>query len=175
MVKIVEILSPLDSSERRRVIQASLTLLGDSEVKRNNKSDWSEEDNSGGGENLSKPAQTWMKQHNVSFEHLEQVFNFSQGDVDVIAADMPGKDLKTKTINCYVLQGLSKFLGSGELSFDDKDARSLCKKYGCFSESNHAAYVSGRGNIWTGTKESGWKLTSPGLKHAADLVKQLNG
>jgi hypothetical protein len=31
--------------------------------------------------------------------------------------------------------------------------------------------MSAKGNLFTGSKDKGWKLTAPGLKRGAELVK----
>ena len=87
----------------------------------------------------------------------------------------PGKNGKEKTINAYVLTGVSAFLQTGETKFDDKTARDVCKTMGCFNEGNHAYYLKGRGNVLGGSKDSGWTLTGPGLKLGAELIRNLAG
>ena len=62
---------------------------------------------------------------------------------------------------------------SGEAKFTDKDARDVCSSAGCYDATNHATTLKAKGNWFTGTKDKGWALTAPGLKHAATLVKSL--
>lgn len=170
--KMMEILTPLSPEERRRLIGASLTLLGDEGSSPRAPEPRHKADEAGG--NLPGRAQAWMGQNNVSLDELEQVFQIEQGKVEVIAPEVPGKNEK-KTYAAYVLTGVSKLLASGEPSFDDKSARAVCKSAGCFNTPNHAAYIADKGNEFTGTKEKGWTLIGPGLKRGAALVKELNG
>ena len=66
-------------------------------------------------------------------------------------------------------------VATGDSAFDDKSARALCKGSGCYSDANHSVYIKAKGNKLTGSKDSGWKLTAPGLKFGAELVKQIIG
>jgi hypothetical protein len=104
---------------------------------------------------------------------VERVFDISNQGVTIIAPEVPGKSDKERTHNAYVLQGVSRLLASGEATFEDKDARKFCEDSGCYNKANHALYMGAKGNVLTGSKKSGWRLTAPGLKHGADLVKQL--
>jgi hypothetical protein len=175
--EIVELLMPLESAERARVIQASVTLLGDALPvgQSRTRADGASiaEDDGGETPNLPPRACAWMKQNGVSLEDLQQVFHLETGSAEVIAGDIPGKNKKEKTYNAYILIGLSKLLSTGGPAFDDKTARALCESSGCYDQANHSAHIKERGNEFTGTKEKGWSLTAPGLKRAAALVKEM--
>jgi len=174
--EIVELLTPLESAERARVIQASLTLLGDALPISQSRAgaDGGSIAADGGGETSVLPprAQAWMRQNGVSLEGLRQVFQLENGSAEVIG-DVPGKNKKEKTYSAYVLTGLSKLLSAGSPAFDDKTARALCESSGCYDQANHSVHLKERGNEFTGTKEKGWSLTAPGLKRAAVLVKEM--
>jgi hypothetical protein len=168
--KIVELLEPFESEERQRIVQASLTLLGDTFVAPKSSGQTSVDEISDDVK-VSSQARIWMKQNHLSDNELQLVFHIADGKADVIASEIPGKDGKAKTINAYVLQGLASFLVSGVPKFDDKSARALCTKSGFYSAANHAVYIKAVGNKLTGSKDAGWTLTSPGLKHGAELVR----
>jgi hypothetical protein len=116
-----------------------------------------------------------MKQNGVTEDNLSHVFHIDGGAAEVIAGEAPGKSDKEKTLNAFVLTGLAEFLQTGDPKFDDKAARALCKKLGCFGEGNHATYMKDRGNLLGGSKEGGWTLTGPGLKAGAELIKGMAG
>jgi hypothetical protein len=172
LAKFIELLAPLSSEERQRMVRASLTFLGE-EPSNELKLPEMKADQ-GGDDELDLPirARAWFKQSGLVSEQLQQVFHFADGKVDVIASDIPGSSTRVKTINAYVLAGLAKYLASGELKFDDKSARSVCATSGCYDPTNHATYLKAKGNLFTGSKD-GWAMTTPGLKRAIELVKAL--
>lgn len=175
--EIVNLLTPIDSAERIRVIQASMTLLGEplsmAPSRTSAPGTNANEVDEGGPSTLPPRARAWVKQNGVSLEELQQVFHLEDGTADVIAGDLPGKNRKEKTYTAYVLAGLSKLLSTGTPTFDDKTARALCESSGCYDSANHSVHIKERGNEFTGTKEKGWALTAPGLKRAAALVKEM--
>lgn len=171
VAKFVELLTPLPTEERQRVIGAALVLLGENPPSLQrvgaDGSGFANED-----VNLPQRAQVWLKQNQLTMDTIEEVFHITGSDVDVIAHDMPGKNNKEKTLNAYLLTGIKQLLATGEASFEDKQARALCKSSGCYSEANHATYLKGKGNEMNGSKEKGWVLTAPGLKRSATLIKE---
>jgi hypothetical protein len=171
MTRVVEVLSPLSSEDRARVIGAALALLGDaqSKIAAPKPSEPEVDDVELGA--LSPRARSWMSQYGVSAVELQQVFHLADGEVEVIAT-VPGRNKKDQTYNAYVLTGLSQLLSTGAPAFTDKAARALCEASGCYDSANHAAHMKDKGNEFTGSKDKGWTLTAPGLKRAADLVKE---
>lgn len=171
VAKIVDILTPLTSEERVRVTKASLTLLGEAV---SGKELTENEGESDGAQSLNARAKSWVKQHGISLDELQQVFHVANGSMSVIAADIPGKKKKQQTLNAYVLLGISKLLSTGNPTFDDKEARELCESSGCYDKTNHATHLKGKGSLFTGGKDKGWTLTNPGLKHGVSLIKELS-
>lgn len=169
---IVGILGPLQSDERHRAIQGALVIL------RENTSTSADLDRGPDEESVAgaAPAATrWMKQHGVSQVQLASVFDISEGSATVIAAQLSGKNNSEKTIKVYVLMGLAALLASGEPTFTDKAARDLCEELGVYDRTNHSKYLKEKNSYLLGDKDKGWKLTQPGLKYAAALVKELAG
>jgi hypothetical protein len=172
--KMMEILTPLSPEDRRRLITATLTLLGDESANLSGPTSETRHQVSEVPEGMPPRAKLWMNQNSISLDELQQVFQLADGAADVIASDIPGKNDKEKTFSAYILTGISKLLAGGNPAFDDKTARQLCKTSGCFTGGNHATHLSGHGNEFTGSKDKGWVLTAPGLKRGAALVKELN-
>lgn len=162
--QVVEELTDFSPEERRRIVQASLTLLGDASAPLDDRV----EDGDGG---LPAKARIWMKQYALNSEQLSQVFHPSENGMEIIAS-IPGATRREQVRNAYVLSGIAQLLTHGETKFDDRAARQLCERGGFFDHSNHMKYM--KGSEFTGSKERGWVLTTPGLKHGASLVAQLN-
>lgn len=169
---IVDILAPLPSDERHRAIQGALVVL------REGTSNPDEFIQSAGNESdvkvgISPIGKRWMKQSGVTVDRLMQVFDVSDGVATVIAAEVSGKNNAEKTIKAYVLTGLASLLSSGEPNFSDKAARALCETFGIYDSTNHAKYLKEKNNYLLGDKDKGWKLTAPGQKYAANIVKEI--
>jgi hypothetical protein len=177
--KLYELLEPIEPLLRKRAIKAALTMLGDDDVDprvENRRAKQNEvEDDAAEGNDLPRKVQVWMKSYSVSDDHLQPNFHIENGKVELIASGSPGKNGKERTINAYILTGLTKFLETEEAKFDDKSARATCKALGCLDDSNHAYNLKGKGNLIGGTKDSGWTLTGPGLKAGAELLKSMAG
>lgn len=172
LTKIISLLTPLESDERKRVISAAMTFLGETKI------DFGKNGSVGGNgdedtTNFPSKVKTWMGQNSITKDELDQVFNIEDGKAEVIASEVPGKSIKRKTLNAYILAGINSFLTSGNLSFDDKSARATCVALGCYDSTNHATNIKDKGNKIAGSKNKGWKLTAPGLKNGAELIKEI--
>jgi hypothetical protein len=175
MSKIVAILTPLSSEDRARAVKAAMALLGESQSTIASATDVEAATHNGEDEftNMPPRARTWMKQNNITVAELQQVFQMTPEGPEVIA-HMPGKNKKEQMYNAYVLTGLGRLLATGTVSFQDKPARALCVASGCYDNANHSAYLRNKDNEFSGTKDKGWTLTAPGLKRAAEIVKELS-
>ncbi len=175
MSKIVEILTPLDGDQRRRVVQASFALLGEEWVSPKALGSVaakpSEEASGEIIDGVSPAAAAWLTKAKITREQLEQCLHFDGGAVKVIS--LPGGATKRidQVIHTYLMQGLAAFLATGVPSFTNQEARDLCEHFGCYDPTNHAKYIKEFGNRITGSKTAGWKLTAPGLTAVAELLK----
>jgi hypothetical protein len=171
--RIVELLTPLESEERHRVVRGALALLGEGEIAPAPKPGSEGEGSDTELKAVSPRAQAWLKQNGLTSEILQQVFLIEGEKVELIAAEIPGKSRKEKTLNAYILEGVSQFLSSGDPCLDDKTARRLCTNRGFYDSANHAVFLTQKGNKMTGSKALGWKLTVPGLAAGAALIKEI--
>jgi hypothetical protein len=171
---VVRILGPLETDERQRVLQGVLVILRES-LPTSGGVDFDRSSGSNLESNVPNRARLWMRQNNLKDEQLSQVFDLSDGVATIIASGVSGKNNSEKTIKAYVLAGVAGFLSSGEPTFDDKTARLLCETLGCYDNTNHSKYMKDKGNNFVGDKDKGWKLTAPGLKNGAVIVKELSG
>lgn len=163
--KIVADLAGFSPDERQRIVRASLTLLGDSSLNASAHADEHAED-----AQFPAKARMWMKQYGVTAEQIAQVFHHDGEDLQIIAT-IPGSTKREQVLNAYVLSGIAKLLASGESKFDDKSARGLCESGGFFDGSNHMKYM--KSNEFTGSRDRGWVLTTPGLERGAVLVSEI--
>lgn len=172
--KLVQLLEPLSPDERQRAIAAAMILFGQSApAQSGNQSGSHVGELHEVGEGICAKAANWMKKNAITREQLDHVFSIETDSIDVIAARMPESGKKKQTTQAYVLCGVRSFLRNGDLNFTDADARELCNRVGCYDGPNHAAYSTAFGNLITGSKESGWRLTNPGLSVGAQIIKQL--
>ena len=180
MSKIVEVLNVFSSEERLRIVKASLTLLGDqfnppsSQTGAGNFSQQGSVNADFENSDLHPQAQKWMSKNGISEDQLEHFYHFDQGRATPIALPGNATSKREQTINAYLATGLASYLTSGDASFSDADARRFCEQSGCYDSPNHTKAIKALGNKVTGSKVAGWKLTSPGLTAAAELVKKPN-
>lgn len=176
LTRIIELLRPLNTEDRRRTVEAALVFLGGTPTAAERTSTTT----ASVGEDVTlegypEQAKKWMEQHAVSTDELDRVFHL-QGDGSFDIHDAPGKSKKDKTLNTYVLTGLGKFLATGDRAFEDAVARGFCEKIGCYDPNNHAIHLKKhKGGEFSGDKKKGYTLTSVGIKRGAELVKQLTG
>jgi hypothetical protein len=124
---------------------------------------------------VSARARMWMRQNNLDDNQLLQVFDVSDGNAVVIVSGISGKNVSEKAIKAYTLAGIASLLSSGEPAFNDKAGRDLCENLGCFDRPNHSRNLKDKGSNFLGGKDKGWKLTAPGLKFGATIIKELAG
>lgn len=172
-LKLVQLLAPLTHEERDRAIAAAKILLGHPTSSTPTPAPAQEPGGISDNGSVSPKASAWMKKHSITRDQLEQVFAIDGNMIDVIASSMPGTSKRQQTVEAYVICGLKSFLQSGEPGFTDKEAREVCVRVGCYDTPNHSNYIKALGNLATGSKESGWKLSNPGISKAAEIVKEL--
>ena len=177
MAKVHDLLEPLNSEERQKVVASALALLGEGGAGAAPKGSVGgagaivdTPDDTGG---IGPKALRWMKQHGVSQQDLEEVFHIDNDDVEVIAPAIPGKTKKEQTANAYVLSGARSLLATDSAAFGDGDAVDLCKHFGCYDGNNHTANRRSTGNRMSGDRKKGFMLPAPGLKAAAELVREM--
>src|SRR5690348_8560958 len=99
---IVDLLTPLESEQRLRVVQAVLALLGEKAGTLDKSLNDERRDGSTPEmESLPPRAKIWVKQNEIGFEELEQVFHLASGGAEVIL--VPGNNRKEQTLNAYIL------------------------------------------------------------------------
>jgi hypothetical protein len=173
---LYDLLEPVESADRKKAIKAVMAMLGDdapiADQKPGKGTDvGGNEDDDDDNSDFNAKARTWMSRNKVTADEIAHVFHVDGETVDVIIDTVPGNNTKAQAINAYMLTGIAEFLKTGDSKFTDKAARETCKKLGCYAETNHATHMKRPGNVLSGSKESGWTVTGPGMKAAAELIK----
>jgi hypothetical protein len=181
MGKIHDILKPLQTEDRHKVINAALLLLGDVAPRETPSpvvtatSGPAARDPADGDDDLaglSQQAKSWARRHKVTMEELSQYFHVGVGEAEVLEIPADGRNNKEQVVVCYIFQGLAAYLANGVSTFTDDEARKLCKQQGCFDATNHTKAYKQFGNRLHGHQKTGWELTKRGLDAAAELIKQ---
>ena len=175
LTTIINLLEPLSSAQRHRIVAAAMMFLGEAALQKPSR----QQEASGGGagngndggeaEGDYPPQITkWMKQNDVSADELDQVFHFNQdGTFDLLHA--PGKSKKgQKTLNTYTLTGLGKYLAANDRTFDDTTARSFCETSAVSTLVITLPTLKNKGGEFSGDKDlkEGYSLTEC-LRHQA--------
>lgn len=174
---VYELLFPLKTEERYRVWTATMALLGDTAPPAATQplvtGDPIENARSAEPSRFGDKANSWMRQHQVSNEQLDQLYHIDNGSVELIATNVPGKSLRIKTINCYLLAGIRSLLATDEAKFADREAIEFCHLTNAYDKNNHTTNRTAVGNRASGDRASGFTLTVPGLRDAAKLIKEM--
>lgn len=115
----------------------------------------------------------FCKQHSVDVALVGEIFDLTDEVPAIIAHDLPGSTRKEKVQNLYLLAGLAMLFSTGEAKFSDEFARESCKEFGIYDSGNHSSYLKGIRQCVRFDKSEGNRLTQPGLRMAADIVKKM--
>lgn len=169
---VIDVLEPLDSDHRQRLVAAAMTYLGESSMPAQmSRGRVAEPQNESAASGYLPRVQAWITQNKLTQEQLNNVFH-KNGDTYSVIGVVPGSGSKG-VLNNYLLVGIAKFLETGEPSFDDQSARDACEAAGCYDGNNHSKYVAQKGNLFSGEKKAGWSITQPGLVQSAKLILEM--
>src|SRR5438105_2294004 len=119
---------------------------------------------------FGRRAQQWLAKNQVD-AIIDGVFDV-ENDFALIA-QLPEGSKREQSMLCYLLTGLRALLRTDEAKFSEPEAVALCKREGCYDLANHSITRAQLGKRVTGSKESGFTLTTVGLSEAAALVKKI--
>ncbi|MCH8824169.1 MAG: hypothetical protein IH984_11760 [Planctomycetes bacterium] len=176
--QVFELMEPLESEDRHKIIASVMALLGEKPTSPTTQvvgstSYGGEDDLSFGDRKIGRAALRWIKQNQLDTNTIEQVFLIDQTSVEIIAAFVPGSTKKEQTCSAYLLTGIKALIDKDDSNFTDTEALSLCKLLGCYDKNNHSTNRSSLGNKVAGNRTSGFTLPQPGLKAAAEVVRQI--
>ncbi len=174
-------LSKLEGEDRKRALLGALAMLGEPVPTGAGGGGGAGAGGGGGAQDhapdtsdLPPKAKLWMRQHGVTADQIGHVFHNEGGTFELIAASIPGSGKAKQMMSVYLLKGIAALLSTGEPKIVDKEARAAAENHGCYDQPNHSNnFKQNRQNYLGGSKESGWTLTGPGHKAAADLIKSM--
>lgn len=175
LTQLIKTLEPLSSDDRHRIINAALTFLGDHNAtvkltQQHQRAVGTHHAESDGDHPPDRASR--MKKHSIPVEHVDSVYHFREdGTFDIIK--VPGKSKRERTLSAYAIVGLGTYLGADKKDFTDVDARKVCEDQNCYDPANHAATMREEHPAFVGDKNKGWSLTTPGIRIAAGLLKEV--
>ena len=165
-----DILHPLESEDRMRIVASVMVLLGESAPVCGVGGPGPQVAQGSGGE-YNPQANRWVTQNSLSMDELEKVIHVDQDTVELIAGKVPGSSKKEITVRGYLLVGVKNLLASGVADAPEAEVVAFLKNLGQYGETNHSTYRKALTNRVTGNKDSGFKLTAVGHREAAALIK----
>ena len=121
------------------------------------------------GQKVNQPI--FFSNHGITNEEWVRVFHFDGTTYDIIAKDLKTKTTSQKQIRLALLLGVKANLENDEAKLSKPLLIELCQKYAAFDSSNFASHMK-KGNYFL-SRGDGWILTVPGLKAAAEAIKEL--
>lgn len=123
---------------------------------------------------LSKSAQLWLKRSGIATDdRLAAIISVDQNDIDVVASDIPGENVKARMRNVFLLRGAAEYLKTGEFKFTDEQVRSTCRHYGAYDADNFSQYFKSFEGEVSGSRRTGYSLTARGQRVAAELLRSM--
>ncbi len=123
---------------------------------------------------LSKPAQLWLKRSGIpTDDRLAAIISVDQDDIDVVASEIPGENVKARMHNVFLLRGAAEYLKTGEFKFTDEQVRSTCRHYGAYDADNFSQYLKSFEGEVSGGRKTGYSLTAKGQRVAAELLRAM--
>lgn len=205
MAIVFNALQPLDSDARNRVIEYVERRLGmqrsstpapyksehfqhvPPEIERGDLSaendhaehsfDRGDQDNAGDDEieGISPIAKKWMMRNALSPALISKLYSLGVDEFDLVAPNVPGKSVRERLHNVILLQGVASYLNSGAPRVDGEKLREAVDHYDADAGRNFAAYVKDWTSEFSGSRTSGFTLTTRGLNSAKELIKQMAG
>ncbi len=113
----------------------------------------------------------FVKEHDLNGT-LSQVFHLEDSKCGIIVNDLKTPKKAQRQVRLGLLVGVKHIVEEGVPNIPDQELRDLCTTYAAYDESNFASYMKKQKHLFVKT-DTGWKLTKPGEKEAANLIKEL--
>ena len=120
--KIYEQLEGLAPEERRRAVDAALTMLGEPTISNHTATVTSQQDDETPSDEFCNSAKAWIKKNNLEHAALLEMFHFDNGKVTLILGSPIGRSKREQTLNTYLLTGVASLLETSIAEFLDETA-----------------------------------------------------
>lgn len=124
-------------------------------------------------EGISPIARKWMRRSGLTSNQLSSLFSLGVEDIDLVTTSVPGKSHAQRVRSVMLLNGIASYLGSGVARVSDEKLREACGHYEAYDPTNFAKHVKALAPEASGSKETGYTLTSRGITAATDLIKKI--
>ena len=122
---------------------------------------------------VSPIALKWMRRSQLSGKQLSAFFSLGIEEIDLVAKSVPGKSKAERVRSVALLLGIAGYLSSGVARVTDDKLREACGHYDAYDGTNFAKQLKAINAEVTGSKESGYTLSSRGLTTATELIKAM--
>jgi hypothetical protein len=122
---------------------------------------------------VSPIALKWMRRSQLSGKQLSALFSLGIEEIDLVAKSVPGKSKAERVRSVALLLGIAGYLSSGVARVADDKLREACGHYDAYDGTNFSKQLKAVNAEVTGSKESGYTLSSRGLTSATELIKSM--
>jgi hypothetical protein len=122
-------------------------------------------------EGISPIARKWMRRNGLSGQQLSQLFTLGVDEIDLVAKSVPGASRAERVRSVMLLQGIAAYLGSGTARITNETLRQACSHYDAYDPTNFSKHLKAIAAEASGSRESGYTLTSRGISAATQLIR----
>lgn len=119
-----------------------------------------------------KPEPPFFSQYGISEDEWTRLFHFDGTSYAIIASDLKEKATSKKQVKLALLLGVKGLIETGQATILKESLIDICKEYAVHDSSNFSAHMKKQKNLFS-QKGTGWVLTVPGQKQAAEVIKEL--
>ena len=124
-------------------------------------------------EGISPIARKWMIRNGLTTTQLSTLFSLGIDEIDLVAQNVPGKSTRDRLHNVILLQGIASYLNSGVPRAENDKLKESIRHYSADVGGNFSAYMKDWASEFSGSRTTGFMLTTRGLSSAKELIKQI--
>jgi hypothetical protein len=120
---------------------------------------------------ISPAGKKWIARNGIDPDKLMSIFSLGIDEIDLVSKSVPGEKKTQRLRNVFLLKGIAAYLGTGAARFTHEEVKETCLHYNAWDGPNFAVTFKSMSADVSGTKDSGYSLTSKGISEATSLVK----